>query len=287
MKKSVIIITGQSGSGKTTAIGALEDLGVYCVDNIPVTLIPQLVESLEAKEDSLLIGIGLDMRTPHYFEKLSETIAHLRAQSYETRVVFLETTESILIQRYSEVRRPHPLDQGEGLESAISKERLALAPIRKLADEIINTSQLTGHMLRKTIQRLDGPQSNLRMQLSLLSFGFKYGLPQSADLVFDVRFLPNPHYVAELRRKTGMDSEVKDFVMKHESANNFLEMCSNMLTTLLPQYEREGKAYLTVALGCTGGQHRSVSIARALAESLNNHGIYVDVRHRELREVSI
>ena len=125
------------------------------------------------------------------------------------------------------------------------------------------------------------------MQLSLISFGFKYGLPQSADLVFDVRFLPNPHYVTELRHKTGMDSEVKGFVMKHESASKFLEMCSNMLTTLLPQYEREGKAYLTVALGCTGGQHRSVSIARALAESLNSHGINVDVRHRELREVAI
>ena len=286
MKKSVIVITGQSGSGKTTAIGALEDLGVYCVDNIPVTLIPQLVDSVDTKEDSVLIGIGLDMRTPDYFEKLSEIMTQLRSQSYETRVVFLETTESILIQRYSEVRRPHPLDQGEGLESAISKERLALAPIRALADEIINTTQLTSHMLRKTIQRLDGQQSRLRMQLSLLSFGFKYGLPQSADLVFDVRFLPNPHYVAELRRKTGLDSAVKAFVMKHNSANEFLDMVSNMLTTLLPQYEREGKAYLTVALGCTGGQHRSVSIARALAESLNRHGINVDVRHRELREVS-
>ena len=286
MPDSLYIITGQSGSGKTTAIGALEDIGVYCVDNIPVTLIPPLVESLEQSGKSGSLGIGLDMRTPDYFEKLHEVIDELKAKSIPIKLVFLETTESALIQRYSEVRRPHPMERGEGLEAAIAAERLALASVRALSDEVINTTKLTSHMLRKTIQRLQGENKELRMQVSLLSFGFKHGLPASADLVFDVRFLPNPHYIQELRPMTGLDSEVKDYVMKHESASEFVSHCATMLTTLLPQYQREGKAYLTVALGCTGGQHRSVSVARALAESLHKSGVSVDVRHREIREVS-
>lgn len=228
----------------------------------------------------------MDMRTPDYFEKLEEVIEELTSKGITTTLVFLETTESTLIQRYSEVRRPHPMEDGKGLEEAISRERLALASVRKLADEVINTSQLTSHMLRKTIQKLQGEDRELRPQVSLLSFGFKYGLPASADLVFDVRFLPNPHYIAELRPMTGLDADVKTYVMKHQSASDFVVQCSTMLTTLLPQYQREGKAYLTVALGCTGGQHRSVSVARALAESLHQNGVSVDVRHREIREVS-
>ena len=280
------IITGQSGSGKTTAIGALEDIGIYCVDNIPVTLIPPLIDAVKQSDKTGPLGIGLDMRTPDYFEKLHQVIDDLKDSNIPIKLIFLETTESALIQRYSEVRRPHPLERGQGLEDAIGQERLALASVRALADEVVNTTKLTSHMLRKTIQRLHGEGQELRMQISILSFGFKHGLPASADLVFDVRFLPNPHYIAELRPLTGLNAQVKNYVMQHSSASEFVSQCATMLQTLLPQYQREGKAYLTVALGCTGGQHRSVSVARALAESLHEAGISVDVRHREIREVS-
>ena len=286
MLEAIYIITGQSGSGKTTAVGALEDIGIYCVDNIPVTLIPPLIESLNDSSYTGPLGIGLDLRTPDYLEKLTDIIQEVKAQGLPLKLVFLETTESTLIQRYSEVRRPHPMNQGNGLEDAISKERLALANVRAQSDEVINTTKLTSHMLRKTIQRIHGADRELRMQVSLVSFGFKHGLPASADLVFDVRFLPNPHYIPELRPMTGLDAAVKDFVMEHHSATEFVAHCSSMLSLLLPQYQKQGKAYLTVALGCTGGQHRSVSVARALAESLQEADISVDVRHRELREIS-
>ena len=285
-QEGLYIITGQSGSGKTTAIGALEDIGIYCVDNIPVTLIPPLIETVTHSDKTGPLGIGLDMRTPDYFEKLHGVIEDLKGKNIPIKLIFLETTESTLIQRYSEVRRPHPLERGQGLEDAIGQERLALASVRAIADEVVNTTKLTSHMLRKTIQRLHGEDEELRMQISLLSFGFKHGLPASADLVFDVRFLPNPHYIAELRPMTGLNPEVKNYVMQHNSASDFVSQCATMLKTLLPQYQREGKAYLTVALGCTGGQHRSVSVARALAESLHESGVSVDVRHREIREVS-
>jgi RNase adapter protein RapZ len=280
-----VVVTGLSGSGKTHAIRALEDLGYFCVDNLPSQLIPTFAE-LVSRGDSGLerVAIVVDVREGGFLKQFPKVYRKLKAMpGVEPRLIFLEASHSSLVRRFSETRRPHPLAPDRSVAEGIDEERRKLSTIRSLADTIVDTSNLTVHELRDLFVRLsqdDRPRSE--MVVNLVSFGFKHGAPLDADLLFDVRCLPNPHFVDRLRPLTGRDPKVVRFMRRHASTREFIDRLTTFLTFVLPQYVQEGKSYLTIAIGCTGGQHRSVMVAEALKKSLAGaKNVRLRVKHRD------
>lgn len=279
-----VILTGLSGSGKTQAIRALEDLGYFCIDNLPTQLIPTMAE-LSMRDDAGpdKVAIVVDVREGGFLAQFPRVYKKLRASSVTPMLIFLEASHSALVRRFSETRRPHPLAPDRSVSEGISEERRKLNVIRSMADLILDTSNLTVHELRDIFMGMSrGGAAKAEMVVNLVSFGFKNGVPVDADLVFDVRCLPNPHFVAGLRQLTGRDPAVVRYMRRHGSTREFLDRLSSFLTFALPQYVHEGKSYLTVAVGCTGGRHRSVMIAEALKKSLAKvKGVRLRVRHRD------
>jgi UPF0042 nucleotide-binding protein len=280
-----VILTGLSGSGKTHAIRALEDLGYFCVDNLPSQLIPTFAE-LAVRGDAGLdrVAIVVDVREGGFLKQFPKVYRKLKAMpSVEPRLIFLEANRSSLVRRFSETRRPHPLAPDRSVGEGIDEERRKMSRIRSLADLIIDTSNLTVHELRDVFMRMtqhDRPRSE--MVVNLVSFGFKHGPPLDADLVFDVRCLPNPHFVDRLRPLTGRDPKVVRFMRRHAATREYLDRLTTFLEFALPQYVQEGKSYLTIAIGCTGGQHRSVMVAEALKKSLAGaKNVRLRVKHRD------
>ena len=280
----LVIITGMSGAGRSTALKALEDLGYFCVDNIPPSLIPRLIELLGDDPKLDRVGLGIDVRTRSFLWGAGDVIDGLVKSGYRTEVVFLECNDEELVRRYSETRRSHPLAPGGDLLSAIQRERERLAPLRLRARLVIDTSGLSVHDLRRYLsEHIAHGSDRTRMVTRVVSFGFKYGLPVDADLVLDLRYLPNPHFVPELRSYSGLDARVADFVMRATETADLLNSVEKLLRHMLPLYEREGKAYLTIGLGCTGGRHRSVCVAEELAKRLRTEREVV-VEHRDIEK---
>jgi len=280
-----IVITGLSGSGKSQAIRALEDLGYFCVDNLPTTLIPTLAKlSLRAGGDIERVAIVVDVREGEFLRSFPKFFRQLRGMPRLNPIlIFLESTDASLVRRFSETRRPHPLAPDRSVREGIHEERARLKPIRDLADEIVDTSDMTVHELRQFFMSLSRDRSRARLVVTLLSFGFKHGVPVDADLVFDVRCLPNPHFVQALRRRTGRDRAVAEFMERDPSTRTFMDRLDDYLRFVMPYYIAEGKTYLTVGIGCTGGRHRSVMIAERLRRALEDAGLArVRVRHRDL-----
>ena len=271
-----LIITGLSGAGKSRAADVLEDLDYYCVDNMPVALIPRFAEFCAATRGRFeKVALVTDVREKENFGELLSTLEKLRESEITCRILYMDADVPVLIRRYKESRRPHPLaEKGESVETAVRREMALLAPVRERADFVVNTSRLTlGQLQSKLYGLLCGEEGGRGIDVTVLSFGYKYGLPAEADLVFDARFLPNPFYVDELREKSGLDLPVKEYVFSFQQTRTFMEQLETMLEFLLPLYIEEGKLSLTVAIGCTGGRHRSVAIAAALNDHFLAQGI--------------
>jgi len=283
-----IVVTGLSGAGKSQAIRSLEDLGYFCVDNLPVSLIPTFADLTLGREGELRrAAVVVDIREGAGLSRFPAVYRRLkRRPELRTALIFLEADERVLLRRFSETRRPHPLAPNRSAAEGVREERRRLDAIRHLADRIVDTSRLTVHDLRRVILELGGGSaSRAPLTVNVLSFGFKQGVPTDADLVFDVRFLPNPHFVEALRPLTGHHPRVSRYVLRAPAARRFLRLTAALLQFLLPQYIAEGKTYLTVAIGCTGGRHRSIAIADALARRLKRvDGVAVRVRHRDVDE---
>jgi UPF0042 nucleotide-binding protein len=280
-----IVVTGLSGAGKSQAIHALEDLGYFCVDNLPVALIATFAELTARGEEQRRAAVVVDIREGRQLAEFPPIYRRLKRRlSPKPQLIFLEASDASLVQRYSETRRPHPLAPNRSAAEGLREERRRLEAIRRLADHIIDTSKLSVHELRRVVQTVaGGPRALSALAVNVVSFGFKAGVPPDADLVFDVRFLPNPHFVPRLRPQSGLDRPVARFVLDAAAAKQFVRRTNSLLRFLLPQYIEEGKHYLTVAIGCTGGQHRSVAVAEALARGLRGvKGIELRVRHRDV-----
>jgi UPF0042 nucleotide-binding protein len=277
----LVIITGMSGSGKASVLKAFEDLGYYCVDNLPVGLIPRFAELVGQSSEIERTALVVDVREGTQLEALPAIVKSVR-RMLPTKMIFLEAEESILLRRYSETRRPHPLGTGAPVKSSLAAERRHLRPIRAIADLVIDTSRFNVHELRSYItERFQKQESDKNILVSCVSFGFKHGVPEDADLVFDVRFLPNPHFVPEFRPLTGRDPKVAKYIRSFPQTREFIERISELLVYLLPHYIREGKSYLTISFGCTGGQHRSVMIAEEVSKRLRKAGYRVKAVHRD------
>jgi UPF0042 nucleotide-binding protein len=279
-----IVVTGMSGAGKSAASRSLEDLGFYCIDNLPATLIPKVAELCAQSEKRIeRVALVVDAREGRFLDSLFDILGDLRRDSHLVRVVFLEASDEVLVRRFSESRRPHPLAPGGSALEGIRVERARLAQIKAKADLVIDTSSFTVHEFRKLLASsfLDLPAPP-RTALSLLSFGYRHGLPVDADLVFDARCLPNPHFVEALQPLTGQAPQVVEYVLGFAQARGFVERIQGFLNFTLPLYVQEGKAYLTIAVGCTGGRHRSVVLAEELARLLREAGHEVSVRHRDV-----
>ncbi len=279
----ILIITGLSGSGKTHVSRALEDIGWFCVDNLPTALIPRFAEMIGRSRELRRAALVVDMREPEFLSRFPEVYRRLKGWDLAASLLFLEADESVLLRRFSETRRPHPLAVNQPAIEGIREEREALRPIRKMADLILDTSPLTVHQLRDYVREhydLRGQASAL--VVSVISFAYKYGVPADADLVFDVRFLPNPNFVPALKPLTGNQLQVVRYMKRQPETAAFLARLGSFLGWVLPRYIREGKSYLTIGVGCTGGRHRSVMIANALGALLPRKGVTVRVRHREL-----
>ncbi|MGN0432174.1 MAG: RNase adapter RapZ [Lachnospiraceae bacterium] len=282
-----VVVTGMSGGGKSTALKMLEDAGFYCVDNLPVSLIEKFVELIATPDSEITkVALGLDVRAGHSFSEATSILQKQKEKGYEFEILFMDASDSALVKRYKETRRVHPLAAEGRVEDGIRQEREMLGGIRKQADYVIDTSNLLTRELKEELDRIFIKNEEYNsLMITLLSFGFKYGIPADADLVFDVRFLPNPYYIDELKSKTGNDKEVRDYVMQYPEAGEFLDKLSDMLEFLIPNYIKEGKYQLVVAIGCTGGQHRSVTLANELYVRMKNQGSYgMKLIHREQRE---
>ena len=282
---SFVVITGLSGAGKSFAIKCFEDMGFFCVDNLPTTLIPTFADLIMRSEQPIhRVALGVDVREGAYLSRLLDIIRELRTRGHAVEVLFLEASEEALVRRYHETRRRHPLAGDGNALDGIRAERKALSDLREVADRIVDTSALTVHQLKdRLVELYVAPKARPGLALSLVSFGFKHGVPFDADLVFDVRFLPNPHFVDALRALDGRDERVRTFVLNHPESKELLRRLEDFLRFVLPCYEREGKAYLTVAIGCTGGHHRSVTIAEELKRFLSGIGYTPTVVHRDLQ----
>jgi UPF0042 nucleotide-binding protein len=280
-----IIVTGLSGSGKSHAIRALEDLGYFCVDNLPTALIPTLAQ-LALRGAFEKAAIVADIRERHFVSEFPAVLRKLRrSKRLNPVLIFLEANTPTLVRRFSETRRPHPLARGRSVVEAIRDEIAHMAPIRAMADEIVDTSHITVHELRQFFMGLSRDRLSAPLVVTVLSFGFKYGLPVDADLVFDVRCLPNPHFVPALRRRTGRDRAVVAFMEREPSTREFIERLEEYVRFVLPHYVNEGKSYLTIAIGCTGGRHRSVMIAERLRRAIGSvTGTQVRVKHRDISQ---
>lgn len=281
----VAVITGLSGSGKTTALHVLEDLGYYCIDNLPAALIPRFVELCEGSAEISRVAFGVDSRSREFLDQVPRALDEVRARGHSVDMLYLEAGDDTLVRRFSETRRPHPMAEGSDVAGAIVRERRLLANLREHATRIIDTSAFTSQQLRGELRSIfarDAGAGPGALQVSVVSFGYKHGLPADADLVFDVRFLPNPFYVEDLRPLTGRDEPVAEYVLRHPATQEFLDHLGRFLTFALPWYEREGKSYLTVALGCTGGRHRSVALVERLGRMLQERGVGHSIRHRDV-----
>jgi UPF0042 nucleotide-binding protein len=281
-RKELVIVTGISGAGKASALRAFEDLGFHCVDNLPLELLPDFAALVVKSQEIARAAIVVDVREGLTLDRLPQILKDVRTL-LATRVVFLDAQDAVLVRRYSETRRPHPLGRMETVSRSIVEERQLLDPIRNVADTLIDTSNFNVHELRAHIlSRFSHEDKTKQMLVSCLSFGFKNGVPLDADIVFDVRFLPNPHFVPEFRKKTGLDPGVAGYVRKFEQTREFLDKVTELMLYLLPHYVSEGKSYLTVAFGCTGGQHRSVMMAEEMAARLKKAGYMVKAIHRDI-----
>ncbi len=282
---SFVVITGLSGAGKSYAIKCFEDMGFFCVDNLPTTLIPTFADLIMRSEQPIhRVALGVDVREGAYLSRLLDIIRELRTRGHAVEVLFLEASEEALVRRYHETRRRHPLAGDGNALDGIRAERKALSDLREVADRIVDTSALTVHQLKdRLVELYVAPKARPGLAPSLVSFGFKHGVPFDADLVFDVRFLPNPHFVDALRALDGRDERVRTFVLNHPESKELLRRLEDFLRFVLPCYEREGKAYLTVAVGCTGGQHRSVTVVEELKRFLSGIGYAPTVVHRDLQ----
>lgn len=284
----IVIITGLSGSGMSSAMNAFQDLGYFCVDNLPITILPTFARLIEASQDKGGISraaLVIDIREGGFLADFPKQLDALRAEGLNVFVLFLEASDEALHQRFSETRRPHPAHKSHRLTEAIRRERSAMKPVRKLADQIIDTSDHTVHTLRsEVVERFSPDRQGAPMRVQVLSFGHKYGSPANLELLFDVRHLPNPHFVPELRRLSGHDRRVVGFLKSQPEVEETIERFNDLLDYLLPLYKREGKAYVTVGIGCTGGRHRSVMIANALARKLRRTGFDAQAVHRDVRK---
>jgi UPF0042 nucleotide-binding protein len=285
----IVIITGLSGSGMTSATNAFEDLGYFCVDNMPLTLLPTFARLVHAQEDERgridRAALIISFREGRFLSDFAKQLRVLRKGGLAVSVIFFEASDEVLVRRFSETRRPHPADRAKGLFDAICAEREAMKPISALADEIVNTSDHTVHSLRKVLLDRFSPRGEaVPLRVQVLSFGHKFGPPRDMELLFDVRHLPNPFFVSGLRELTGGDRRVVNYLKTQPDVEETLERFSDLLYYLLPQYQREGKSYLTVGIGCTGGRHRSVMIANELARRLRRAGFDARAEHRDIRK---
>jgi UPF0042 nucleotide-binding protein len=279
-----VVITGMSGAGKSFAIKCFEDLGYYCVDNLPTTLLPTFADLVARSAQAVhRVALGIDVREGEYLPHLLDALGELKARGHQVEVLFVEASDDALLRRYNESRRRHPLAGDGHVSDAIRAERKALANLREIADRVVDTSSLTVHQFRDVLVGMYGAREvRAGITVTLLSFGFKHGVPIDADLVFDVRFLPNPHFVSGLRGLDGRDRGVKEFIFAHAESRELMARLEDFLKFLLPAYQREGKAYLTVAIGCTGGRHRSVAVAEELKRFLDAQGVSPGVVHRDI-----
>lgn len=283
-----VIVTGMSGSGKSTALKMLEDAGYYCVDNLPVSLMEKFMELLALPNNEIeKVVLGLDVRA-EAFEDVAHILENLRVKGYQFEILFMNASDETLIKRYKESRRLHPVDPDGRIEDGVAKERMLLEDIRKQADYVIDTSGLLTRELKAELDRIfvAGEEYN-NLMVNVMSFGFKHGIPSDVDLVFDVRFLPNPYYVDELKMLTGNDKAVQDYVMQYPESDAFLDKLTDMLEFLIPHYVNEGKYRLVVAIGCTGGKHRSVTLANELYRRMKDQGNYgMTIYHRDINNRS-
>lgn len=275
-----VILTGLSGAGKTVALNALEDSGFFCVDNLPTSLIKSFVDLCYKTPTITKAAIGVDIREREFLSNFSDTISALK-KNQKVDIIFLEAREDVLIRRFKETRRPHPLGFG-ATEKAIHQEIKLLSNIREFADRVIDTSSLSPHELRKTIARSYAEEKTKALSVSLVSFGYKYGIPHEADLLFDVRFLPNPNFINDLKPFAGTTTKVKNFVLKQKDAKGFLEKLYQFLDLVIPLYMQEGRSYLTIGIGCTGGRHRSPAIVEEVKKFLKDRKITLSVTHRDI-----
>ncbi len=279
-----VIITGMSGSGKSTALRAFEDMGYYCVDNLPIALLPDFLSLTEnSTEIPTRVALVMDVREKGFLDQYGSIFSQVKSQGFHLEVLFLDASDNVLVQRFSQTRRKHPLQQKGDILEAISEERRRLRGLREFADNYIDTSNRNVHQLRQIVLDMYSFREDLtRPLIHVISFGFKYGVPADASLVLDVRFLPNPYFVPELRPLTGLDQRIYDFVHHKEQTRAFLKHLESMFSFLIPQYRAEGKVYLVVGIGCTGGRHRSVAVARWLGEMFTRKGEEVIVTHRDM-----
>jgi len=283
-KLKIIIITGLSGSGKSTAISAFEDAGFYCVDNMPVALLPKFLE-LPIESDFEIAGLAfvMDLREKSFLSRYSLVFDSLKKKGYQFKILFLEADEETLLKRYSQTRRHHPLSQDKSLLEGIRIEQEQLKDLKITADKIIDTSRYNVHNLKSVINYIAQQSKNFApMKINILSFGFKYGTPHDASLIMDVRFLANPYFVPELKALNGKSPDIKNYVLNNDEARRFLKKYLDLLDYLIPLYEKEGKSYLTIAVGCTGGRHRSVSITEAIFEHIKKPGRQIIITHRDI-----
>ena len=279
-----VILSGMSGAGKSTALKMMEDMGYFCVDNLPISLLESFVELADGAAELSKVAVGIDIRSGQKLEELLDKLKCIEQSGKIIEVLFLDSEDSVLVKRYKETRRSHPLAEGERVDKGITLERKRLENLKKRADYIIDTSQLLTRELRAELKKIFVENKGYKnLYNTVLSFGFKYGMPADADLVFDVRFLPNPYYVEGLRALTGLDKPIQDFVMQAREANIFLDKLDDMIRFLAPNYISEGKNQLVIAIGCTGGKHRSVTLAQALYGRLNQETEYgLRVEHRDI-----
>lgn len=285
-----VIVTGMSGAGKTTALKMLEDMGYFCVDNLPIPLLTRFVEMFsEPEEEVKKIALGLDVRGGQDFTGLQEVLDEMDEKQTSYEILFLDAQDDVLIKRYKETRRQHPLSGSGRVDTGIAKEREKIMFLKMRATYILDTSKMLTRELKLELEKIFVKgESFCNLYITVMSFGFKYGIPQDSDLVFDVRFLPNPYYIDELREKTGYDPEVQDYVMENDKAREFLDKLTDMVDFLIPNYILEGKNQLVIAIGCTGGKHRSVTLANALYQKLGSQENYgVRIEHRDIGKDAI
>jgi RNase adapter protein RapZ len=281
--RQLVLITGLSGSGKASALKAFEDLGFYCIDNLPVNLIPRFVELCERGGDIGRAAVVADIRGGEALSQLPSVYQHLTGRHPKPDLVFMEASDEVLIRRFEETRRPHPLGGDLPIRDGIRLERELMKPMRQLADAVISTTRMNVHELRDFIHsRFGGLEKRRTMLISVVSFGFRFGVPTDSDLVFDVRFLPNPNYQPRLKSKTGRDRAVQRFVESHAQTQEFMRRIMELLFFLLPNYLHEGKSYLTIAVGCTGGRHRSVALAERIGRRIGDEGYKARITHRDI-----
>ena len=282
-----VIVTGMSGAGKSTALKMLEDVGYYCVDNLPFALIPKLAELTRMPNEEISrIAVGVDIRNRNSFSEFETILNELEKTGFEYEILFLDSRDDVLIKRYKETRRSHPLAGDGRVDKGIEKERKEIEILRRHADYILDTSTMLTRELKVELNKIFVENKEFKnIYITILSFGFKYGIPSDADLVFDVRFLPNPYYIEQLRHQTGNDAPIREYVMKNQNAKEFLKKLEDMVQFLIPNYISEGKHQLVIAIGCTGGKHRSVTLANELFEGLRKNETYgIKIEHRDIEK---